>query len=751
MSTKDDEVIEVTKEPTSTPNDAASGTGAAGASAAVGANASPVPSRRAVERARRRLRRLSRDLRWTWDHELVRPFIALDPERWEAGARSPLAVLAQLNQVALAERLSDPDFASLLEAADARRCAMRSNPHWFESAHPAASDLRVAYFCSEFALHESMPQYAGGLGVLAGDHLKSAADLGVPVIGVGLLYGEGYYRQEFRADGSTRVLYPPVDRSLLPLRATGVDFDCPIGRDLVRVRVWQLRLGTTRLYLLDADRRANRARDRALTRGLYRGDPEMRLRQQVLLGIGGAMALERLREPVTVYHLNEGHAAFAAIERTAQFVRAGRALEESLVRVRRATVFTTHTPVAAGHDRYDADEVVRLLREPLRAARLSEESLLSLGRERAGRQEPFCMTALALRLAEHCNGVAALHGRVTREMWKHLYDRSDPAQVPIGHITNGVHLPTWTDPIAHAFWREEAGIDLDRPNLDRDPWLDAGRVDPARFWTLRNLWRRRLVQELQRRLLRQSLRRGEAPLEAAHASESLRPDALTICFARRFATYKRAPLIFTDADRLARLVGDADRPVQFVFAGKAHPQDKDGQAFARRIHAMTQDPRFRGRMVLIEEYDMGLARFLVSGADVWLNTPRRPYEASGTSGMKVAAHGGVNLSIADGWWPEAAEARNGWTIGDGREARNDPESLERQDAADATALYELLEREVVPEFFDRSAGGVPERWMDRALRSAATIPGRFNTHRMVAEYLQKAYLPAHGVIAAAST
>lgn len=694
------------------------------------------------------LRRLARDLRWTWDESMQRPFKAIDPEGWEAHRQSPLAVLEHLRPATLETRMADPEFVEILRDADERRRAMRRNASWFDEHHAEEKELRIAYFCSEFALHESMPQYAGGLGVLAGDHLKSASELGVPLVGVGLLYGEGYYRQEFRADGSTRVLFPPINRSLLPLRATGASFDCPVGRDRVAVRVWWLRIGRVRLYLLDADLRGNRARDRALTRGLYRGDPEMRLRQQVLLGIGGAMALEAVGEKPTVYHLNEGHAAFAAVERTAQMVRAGRALEESLVRVRRSCVFTTHTPVAAGHDRYDADDVVRLLRSPMRDARISEELLLSLGRERPGKKEPFCMTALALRMAEHCNGVAALHGRVSREMWMHLYDRSDPAQVPIVHVTNGVHLGTWTDPTAKAFWRTEAQIDLDQPNLDRDPWTDAMRVDPVRFWTMRHHWRRRLVRTLRSRLERQAMRRGEEPIEALLAGEMLRDDALTICFARRFATYKRAPLIFTDADRLARLLSDADRPVQIIFAGKAHPQDKDGQAYARQIHAMTQDPRYRGRVVLMEEYDMGLARHLVSGADVWLNTPRRPYEASGTSGMKVAAHGGVNLSIADGWWAEAADGRNGWTIGDGREATGDPHSQQLQDEADATALYELLEREVIPEFFDRTAGGVPERWIDRALRSAATIPGRFNTHRMVAEYLQKVYLPAHGEQAA---
>lgn len=717
-------------------------------SAASSARETKAPSGRETRRAAVALRRLARDLRWTWDELLRRPFMAIDPEAWASARGNALAVLARVDERMLRARLADPGFAGILAAADERRRAMRSDETWFRGAHPESGDLLVAYFCSEFALHESMPQYAGGLGVLAGDHLKSTADLGVPVVGVGLLYDSGYYRQEFRDDGSTRVLYPRIDRSRFPLRPTGVEFDCPIGRDEVRVRVWRLRLGRTRVFLLDAAHPSNRARDRALTRGLYRGDPAMRIRQQVLLGIGGAMALERLRLPVTVYHLNEGHAAFATIERAAQLVRQGRALDEALVRVRQSCVFTTHTPVPAGHDRYDADDVVRLLRRPLKESGLSEEILLSLGRERPGRKEPFCMTALALRLAEHSNAVAALHGRVTREMWRHLYDRGDPAQVPIGHVTNGVHLSTWVDPIAREFWKEEVGIDLDRPNLERDPWVDAGRVDPARLWSLRGLWRRRLVRAVREQLMHQAMRRGADATAVAHAGEWLRDDALTIGFARRFASYKRAPLLFTDPDRLARLLADPARPVQIIFAGKAHPRDLEGLAFARQVHATTHDPRFRGRIVVLEEYDMGLAKLLVSGCDVWLNTPRRPHEASGTSGMKVAAHGGINLSILDGWWPEGFDGRNGWAIGDGHEARGDPDSAHRQDDAEATSLYELLEREVIPEFFTRSIGGVPERWMDRALRSAATIPGRFNTHRMVAEYLGKAYLPAHAATAA---
>ncbi len=698
-----------------------------------------VPSPR---RMRARLRRLARDLWWTWNEEGQRPFAALDPERWEWSRHAPLAVLGAMDDESLRLRCEEPDFVELVDAAERKRRAAIDAPSWYERTH-GKGNLRVAYFCSEFGLHESMPQYAGGLGILAGDHLKSCADLGIPLVGVGLLYQEGYFRQEIRADGTTRVRQIPIDRGAFPLRRTGVEIDCPLGRRSVRVRVWALRLARSRIYLLDTDLRENRPRDRALTAGLYRGKPVMRLRQQVILGVGGTLALEALGERVTVFHLNEGHAAFAALARTASLVRHGRSTEEAMVTVRRSTVFTTHTPVPAGHDRYEPRMVVRALRQVLRDARVSDETLLALGGERGEPKEPFCMTALALRLAEHANGVAALHGRVTREMWMHLFDRRDPAQVPIGHITNGVHLRTWTDPVARHFWREEAGIDLEQPSVDRDPWPDAARVDPGRLWALRGRWRARLVREARRRLALMAQRQGADPAFVLRAGEGLDERALTIGFARRFATYKRAPLLFTDADRLARLVADADRPVQFIFAGKAHPRDADGQFYLRQVHALTADPRFRGRIAFLDEYDMGLARLLVSGCDVWLNTPLRPHEASGTSGMKVAVHGGINLSILDGWWPEAFDGRNGWAIGDGGEPPTDAESRRRQDEADARSLYEILEREVVPEFYERSAGGVPERWMDRALRSAAAIPGRFGAHRMVAEYLVKAYLPAH--------
>lgn len=687
-----------------------------------------------------RLKRLSRDLWWTWNDVAQRPFRALDPERWEAFRHNPVALLKALEPGVLEARFQDPEFRVLLDAAEAARQSVKDESTWFESRHPSARGLRVAYFCSEFALHESMPQYAGGLGVLAGDHLRSASDLGVPIVGMGLLYRHGYYSQQLRRDGSTRVVYPRYDFLEWPIKDTGVEVDCPIDGRTVRARIWRVRLGRGRLYLLDTDLAHNRAKDRLLTQGLYKGEPSLRLRQQVLLGVGGILALRALRERVNVFHLNEGHAAFASLERVARRVRKGRSLEDAVQEVRRTTVFTTHTPVPAGHDRYDGAAVSKALRSVWQHTGLSEDAFLALGREPDGDERRFCMTVLALHLAEHVNGVAGIHGRVTREMWRKIYGCADPALVPISHVTNGVHLRTWIHPLAEAFWRRHAGIDLRNPNLDRDPWHDAAHTDPAALWELRRALRGQLVHFVRQRLLQQARRRGDGPEVEAEALSAFREDALTIGFARRFATYKRAPLIFRDPARLERLLANQDRPVQIVFAGKAHPRDADGQAYAREIHRLSRERAFAGRVALIEEYDMHVGRMLVSGCDLWLNTPLRPYEASGTSGMKPPLHGGINCSILDGWWPEGYDGTNGWAIGDGSESGD----RDAQDARDAESLYGLLEREVVPAFWERDASGIPAAWMAKALRSVASIPGRFNTHRMVAEYVVKSYLPARG-------
>jgi starch phosphorylase len=684
------------------------------------------------------LQALASDCWFSWNEPAQRPFAALSPVLWESTKHSPSGVLAAIDPAVLEAKLADERFRQLVSAAGDAHRAYHETASWFEEKHGGdVPGMRIAYFSSEFAIHESMQQYAGGLGVLAGDHLKSASDLGIPLVGVGLLYRQGYYLQELRGDGSTRVLHPSYDFDRWPLVDTKVRIDCPIGGRSVRAKVWRLQVGRVPLYLLDADIPDNRKRDRALTHALYQGDHDLRMRQQVLLGVGGVLALAKLKEKITVWHLNEGHAAFAGLKRLAVKVARGMSLDEAIAAVRATTVFTTHTPVPAGHDRYDVEACWKALRRPLRTAGFTQDSFAEFGRERAG-DGPICMTVLALRLAGRVNGVSKLHGRVSREMWAETFGLPVD-DVPIGSVTNGVHVPTWIAPEARSFWRRSVGIDLGRAAPDANPWPAAASVDPSEFWSMRRALRHRLVEFVRARLRRQAMARGEGPLDLMCAGEAFSSDALTIGFARRFATYKRAPLVFHDVERVLRILTARDRPVQLVFAGKAHPKDMGGQEFAQMVWRFAHDAGFQGRVALIEEYDMEVGRMLTSGCDVWLNNPLRPYEASGTSGMKPPLHGGINLSILDGWWPESYDGTNGWAIGDGSES---PDS-ESQNRKDAESLYALLENEVVPEFYDRGADGLPMRWIRRALRSVETVPAEFNTDRMVGEYFSWGYLPAY--------
>ncbi|MDA0802327.1 MAG: alpha-glucan family phosphorylase [Planctomycetota bacterium] len=676
---------------------------------------------------RARLRALAMDLAWSWRELRRRPFQMLDMRAWEATRHSPLGTLASADDDRLATLSTSTAFMGSLDAAEADAHAMPA-PQPFIAGHS------VAYYCSEYALHESLAQYAGGLGVLAGDHLKQASDLGMPLCAVGLLYGHGYYRQELDEVGRTRVSLPRIDRSTLPIEPTGVVIACPIGRRQVHAQVWRIRVGRVNLYVLDADLARNRPEDRELTLGLYRGEPLLRLRQQVLLGVGGVMALHAVGERPTVHHLNEGHAAFAAIEllRRERERDPGAEAEALLARVRQSIVFTTHTPVPAGHDRYPHADVLRELGSTSRAAGLTASALKKLGREHpANAGEPFCMTVLALRTCRACNGVAKIHGEVSRQMWKGIEWGTQPP-VAIASITNGVHLPTWCDPVASAFWRDQCQVDANGNTIAGQGWERAEQVDRAALWSLRTVLRSRLVHFVRERCARSALARGEGAAGALRASQLLREDALTIGFARRFATYKRAPLIFHDVDRLAAILGNANCPVQLIFAGKAHPRDAGGQAYAQRVFEMTQDPRLVGRVAILEDYDMEIGRVLTSGADLWLNNPLRPMEASGTSGMKPPLAGGMNLSILDGWWPEGFDGRNGWApapVADGGEQASD-----EIDSHDASELYRVLETDIVPLFWDRADGGLPAAWLDRAAHSAASVPPRFGTVRMLDEY-----------------
>ena len=686
-----------------------------------------------------RVATLARNLWWTWNSEPQRLFAALDPVEWEASNHNPLLTLGRLTPERRAALADDAAFCQHLVHCEAELKRYLGARTWFErTATPRQKRMRVAYFCAEFGLHECLPQYAGGLGVLAGDHLKSASDLGVPLTAVGLLYRCGYYRQSFGRDGATRAAYPRHDFDMLPIGDTGKRISVPLADRRVRVRIWLVQVGRVPLYMLDTDLPGNPPRDRAITRSLYGGDRTTRICQEILLGVGGVLALERLGVRPTVYHLNEGHAAFCGLERLRQLRKSGKSLASAIKRVRASTVFTTHTPVPAGHDRFEPKPAVRHLKPISEDLGLSQHDFLALGREDpAADGTPLCMTALALRLSERCNGVSKLHGEVSREMWMHVYGAKRPADVPIGHVTNGVHSQTWMAPEIEPLYRRYLKPRWLGAGPDDKAWARIGDVPPAELWRIRGVLRSRLVHFIRQRLRQQIQRRLGPTEELIAACETFDESALTIGFARRFATYKRAPLIFHDADRLATLLNKPGRPVQLVFAGKAHPRDAAGQAFAQRVYRRARQAGFCGRVVLLEDYDMCVGRMLTSGCDVWLNNPLRPQEASGTSGMKPPLHGGLNCSILDGWWPEVCDGRNGWAI--------EADAAERgQDRRDAEALYRLLEEEIVPLFYERDRGGLPRAWVRRMLRSMRTVCSVFNTHRMVGDYVRGYYLPSHG-------
>jgi starch phosphorylase len=705
-----------------------------------------VPAPITADDARAQLRELAMNLWWSWNEVARRPFAAIDPVLWHATKHSPLATLAYAGPATISAACEEPGFRiALADARAALATEMARRTWWEDECAKKHAGTLVAYFCSEYAIHESIQQYSGGLGVLAGDHLKSASDLGIPLVAVGLYYRHGYYIQQFAEDGSTKVLYPVYDRATMPIADTGVAINCPIGDSTVRARVLRMDVGRTRVFLLDADLPENRPEDRVLTEGLYKGEPDLRMRQQVLLGVGGMLALRALGIEPSKIHLNEGHAAFAAIEMLSELRAQGMKHDAAVKAVRARTVFTTHTPVAAGHDRYGVDMVCAGLARTLAKGGITRAELEALSREDpANAQEPVCMTVVCLRLAEKVNGVAKLHGEVSRAMWQKAYGAKKPKDVPIGHVTNGIHTATWVDPKAIAFWKDACGFDAVAPTPRNRGWKRAVNADPAAFWAMRSTLRAQVVRFARERVVRAAERRGEGPASLAELSRALDPAALTIGFARRFATYKRAPLLFTDIDRLARIVGDAKRPVQFIFAGKAHPRDLGGQAYAKKVFEMTRHPKLRGRVVLIEEYDMEVGRALVSGCDVWLNNPIRPHEASGTSGMKAPPHGGINCSILDGWWPEGFDGTNGWAIGKADdEAFNEADAHgagERRDLRDAESLYQLLEKKIVPEFYSRGRDGLPRKWIKRALSSAASVSDAFSTHRMVSEYALRSYV-----------
>jgi starch phosphorylase len=693
------------------------------------------------------LHELAYNLWWCWHADAVSLFRRIDPERFEQLDHSPIRLLSSTTQVRFDELASDDGFLAHLDRVWEAFQSYLSARTWFADQYAEQSDLKIAYFSAEFGIHESVPVYSGGLGVLAGDHLKSASDLGLPLMGVSLMYREGYFRQYLNVDGWQQERYPENDFFNLPLIARTNPDGSPLtvsvhlpGRQ-VHARVWKINVGRIPLYLLDCNIPQNSAEDRNITAQLYGGDAQTRIQQEMVLGIGGLRALRALGKEPTVCHMNEGHSAFAALERARVLVEEkGFDFATAIEAVKAGTVFTTHTPVPAGNDAFPPHMIEQYLGELMKALRVDRHSFLALGREHANHEaEHFSMTVLAIRTSNVSNGVSKLHGAVSRKMWRNIFPGLPDGEVPIKSITNGVHTLSWVAPeIGALFDRYLGQAWTDKPTAF-EVWNRVEHIPDAELWRTHERCRERLVALARVRLQKQRERLGATRADILAAEEVLDPEALTIGFARRFATYKRGTLVFRDLERLNAILNHKDRPVQLVFSGKAHPKDQGGKELIAQVAQFARRPEFRRRVVFLEDYDMNIARTLVQGVDVWLNNPRRPLEASGTSGMKVCVNGGINLSILDGWWDEGYRGDNGWRIGSGEEFADQ----HYQDEVESSALYDLIEREIVPEFYTRGADGLPRGWIRRMKRSMTTNVAVFNTNRMVREYTQVSYLPSY--------
>jgi len=696
-----------------------------------------------------RLWTLARNLWWSWDPDTVGLFRDLDPLRWRQLNQNPVSLLSEFPLAKLESRAAELVLHSRINYAYRRLQEYLQADRTWGTRHAGVLRPRpVAYFSAEFGIHESLPVYSGGLGVLAGDHIKSASDLGIPLVGIGLFYGQGYFRQRLDRDGWQQEEYLETDINQLPLeiaigkngRPVVVQIETRAGS--IYAKVWRVAVGRCDLFLLDSDVEANTPDDRELTSRLYGGDARTRIRQELLLGVGGFRALRAMGITPGVLHLNEGHSGFAVLEAVrSRMQEEGVGFDNAVPRVSREVVFTTHTPVPAGHDRFEADlidEHLGPLREELG---LSPESLMGLGREKpSNHQETFCMTVLGLRLSRRANAVSALHGEVSRAMWTGLCPGKPEDEVPIGHITNGVHVPSWLAPQMFRLYDRHLGTNWHQHSSEARIWEGIENVDDGELWETHLSLKSQLLEFVRRRAVEQSERRFESRETVLRLTKALSPDALTIGFARRFATYKRANLILADIESLAYMVNDPKRPVQFVFAGKAHPHDEEGKKLLQQIAQLMRNGRFADKFVFVEDYDINVGRFFVQGVDVWLNNPRRPLEASGTSGQKVVLNGGLNLSVLDGWWAEAYDGMNGFAIGTGRTHSN----VAVHDARDAQDLLRTLREEVIPLYYQRDRDGLPRGWIKRMKRTIRTLGWRFNADRMVMDYTQKCYIPAAG-------
>jgi starch phosphorylase len=706
----------------------------------------------------KRLQELAYNLRWAWNHDTIALFRRLDRDLWDATGHNPVWMLGLVSQERLEEANNDPAFmAHLQQVCNAFDEYMAAANTWFKTHYSAQPAPVIAYFSMEFGLTECLQNYSGGLGVLSGDHLKSASDLGLPLVGVGLLYQEGYFHQYLNADGYQQESYPINDYGNLPVTLQRQTNGEPImisvpmpGRELYAV-IWKVQVGRVPLFLLDTNIPDNKAEeDRNLTDRLYGGDRRTRIRQEILIGIGGIRALDALGMRPSICHMNEGHSAFLALERIHQLMAEHDLTFQQAKEVSSlSNIFTTHTPVPAGLERFGFDLIDEHFTDYWKSLGLGREEFLNLGREDMGSYQLFSMAVLALNLSSGSNGVAKLHGVVSRNLWQWMFPGVPVHEIPIDSVTNGIHVQTWIsremgmllDRYLDPSWRDEES----RPEI----WAKVDSVPDAELWRTHERRRERLVAFTRQRLRHQLENRGAAQREIEAADEVLNPDALTIGFARRFATYKRATLLFKDLERLKRILNNPDRPVQIIFAGKAHPHDAGGKALIREIVNVARQEDLRQKLVFLENYDMNIARNLVQGVDVWLNTPQRPKEASGTSGMKVIYNGGLNCSILDGWWAEGYNPNVGWAIGSGEEYPE--QQLDHQDYIESEALYNILEQDIVPTFYDRGRDGLPRDWIAKMKNAMRTLGPYFTTRRMVEEYTQRFYMPNYAHVLETTT
>jgi glycogen phosphorylase len=690
------------------------------------------------------LREMTFNLWWTWEPSARRLFRHLDPELWDRTNHNPVRMLQLSRQARLEEVSQDKTFLrELKQVHDGFKKYLERQDTYGKTGAGSAIKKPVAYFSAEFGFHESLPNYSGGLGILAGDHCKSASDLDLNFVAIGLLYRHGYFRQEIDKEGVQHAVNLNQNFHHLPIREVQRDGTSPLvavkilDRD-VFAKIWELRVGRINLYLLDTDTPENNAEDRLITAELYGGDLEMRMRQEIMLGIGGVKALSALGIEAEVFHMNEGHSAFLALERIRLNVLEKKLdFYSALQMVAAANVFTTHTPVPAGNDSFPREMMRKYFGHFTKELNIPFEELFSFGQTRVDPSDPFSMTILALRMSRHANGVSKLHGEVSRSIWKDVWSNVPVHEVPITSITNGVHTKTWMAPEFSALYRKHLG-EWEEHLTEEDFWRRVMDIPDAQLWDTHQKLKLRLVDFVRGRVRMQRQRVGESPQSIRNVNRILDPEILTIGFARRFATYKRGALLFSDKERLKKLLNDTTRPVQFIFAGKAHPRDEGGKALIKEVYQFSREAGIENRVVFVEDYDSYIARRLVQGVDLWLNNPLRPHEASGTSGMKLAPNGGLNLSVLDGWWRESYNGNNGWAIGS--EIQNG--TSEFQNEVDAASLYQLLENQIIPLYYAKPDGKLPLAWLQLMRESIRSVTPVFNTHRMVKEYTERLYIPA---------